>query len=158
MPSTFRRQLLRIGGLTAAGTIAGCTDLLAEEAPETRLTFLLFHNFTDEAHSVAVRIEDETTTLYEETVTMDPHSSELLPPDTVTSDGYPTDPGHYDVVFRLQTQADTAGRADVDLGTVDHECVGYTVEVAPAENEDDPRLTVFPNTGCTRGRSGDETT
>lgn len=137
------------------GSVAGCTDILADGTDETRLTFLLFHNVADEEQRVAVRVKDGTT-VYEEIVTIEPHSTDLLPPDSVRPEGYPTDSGRYEVVFQLQARADEQGRADFDLGTVDAECVGYTVWIRADGNEGEPRMEVFPNTGCDQGRGDNE--
>lgn len=63
----------------------------------------------------------------------------------------------YNVTFELQTRSDEQGRVDFDLGTVDEECVGYTVEIWTGQNEDVPRVNVFPNSGCDQGRMGEET-
>lgn len=82
---------------------------------------------------------------------------DLFPPDTVGPEGYPTDPGSYNVTFELQTRSDEQGRVDFDLGTVDEECVGYTVEIRAGQNGHAPPVNVFPNSGCDQGRMGEET-
>lgn len=151
MLSLTRRTYLQIGGSAAALGLAGCTEFLERETASS-LTFLLFHNYTSEEHSVNVQIEDEDELAYRETVNLDPNSSELLPPEDVESDGYPTEPGVFTLAFNLHGRDDNHARAEFDLREFSDKCIGFTAEVAQSEqNDDGPRLSVFYTTGCEHG-------
>lgn len=149
MSRLSRRGLLRIAGGAGLAGLAGCTVLSDESSKTPRFGYLSVGNYDLRSYTVHVVVLESSEPVYwrtrEATAGSEAPTSGEVSPGGVELEGYPTDPGNYELHVRLDGDPRSAWRT-LDFGEYDVSCIGVSIRIGYRGSANAGELSIWTGT------------
>lgn len=152
-----RRSAIKLGVLTASVGFAGCSALAGQNTPtQVRLVDLFVINLDASPHTVHVLVQANGDPVYWNSMEAEAFDSEEERAGGGAFEGYPTEPGKYDVYARYDGlppgewgRFEFSSIANSYSGDAEIPCIGLYIRIGRLGDESNPpRLSISKSVTC----------
>lgn len=143
MPSLTRRALLRLGGVTLAGGLAGCNALDQQSSKTPQLGDLTVTNHDPQPHTVHVLLLDNGEPVYWASKEATPATDGAL--GGARFEEFPTKPGNYVLHVRINSQRESKWER-LDFSKYDVSCIGIMIAIGDINQTNPGDVSIWKTT------------